>query len=164
MSCLNSLNNPVVFIPTAALIVLVLLVWVSFRPGAKDSEPNINFTLSNIWTYVAILFALVATAIFIFTNTCSWAKFFLILSFLMTLLNIFIWFVTALIYAFITGGKQLTSVTQQSCWRQKWPWTAFWLIALDGLTILRNWCLQSLLHWVWDSSTCSIDYQWDLRS
>ena len=117
ISCLNLLERPDVFIPTAALLALVLLVWVelhvlgggernarvhvncgrggrNFNVHVHDGREgrNINWFCGVAWAYLGILSALTAVALFINNPTSACAKGFLILSFFMTGINIFILF------------------------------------------------------------------------
>jgi len=93
VGCLNLLNRPEVFIPTAALIVLVLLVWAQlYASGRASNQPkNFNWIAGLVWTYLAMLFALVAVALFVIGGgAASCARGFLVLSFLVTIFNILI--------------------------------------------------------------------------
>jgi hypothetical protein len=88
--CLNSLNDPVVFIPTAALLALVLMVLTQLHAGGRAN--NVNLVCGRAWIYLALLSALIAVAFFVHDNTSACAKGFLILSFFMTGIEIFILF------------------------------------------------------------------------
>jgi hypothetical protein len=94
INCFNLLGQPEVFIPTAALLALVLLVWVQLHVHGKEKEEerDVNWFCGVAWAYLAILSALTAVALFICEiSTC--ARGFLILAFFMTGINIIIVFV-----------------------------------------------------------------------
>ena len=91
-TCLNLLGEANVFIPTAALLALVLLVWVQLHVHG-GGERDVNWFCGVAWAYLAILFALIAVAIFVHGNTSACAKGFLVLAFFMTVTNIVIVFV-----------------------------------------------------------------------
>jgi hypothetical protein len=110
INCLNLLDKAEVFIPTAALLALVLLVWTQLqvwgqeregerqeREGERQEregerrERNFNPICGRAWAYLAILFALTAVALFI-CNISAYDKGFLVLAFLMTVVIILITF------------------------------------------------------------------------
>jgi hypothetical protein len=134
-ACLNLLNRPEVFIPTAALLALVLLVWVQLHIHGKGPR-SVNWICGVAWAYLAILSALTAVALFIHNPTSTCAKGFLILAFFMTGINIITLFV--LNVADLLWGlsrmpnKSLFGESAKSkCWGLAWLATFFGLLLVS---------------------------------
>ena len=132
-NCLNILNEPTVFVSTAALIVIVLLVWAQLQAGGRTSDQdkragNINWVCGFAWTYLAILFALIAVAIFVYDKTCQLSKGFLMLAFLMTCINISISLALSIADIFKPSGECLEGKSSR-----KKIWSVGWLAGLVGL-------------------------------
>ena len=130
--CLNSLEKDVVFIPIAALLALVLLVWVQLHVHGKVPG-SVNWVCGVSWAYLAILFALIAVALFICNPTSTCAKGFLILAFFMTGMNVAFLFGQNIVRLF--GDLSEESFGQSlfgECGRSKW-WILFWAFLLIGL-------------------------------
>jgi hypothetical protein len=137
--CLNLLEKPEVFLPAAALLALVLLVWaqLSVPRERKDLDRDFNLVCGFVWTYLAILFALVAVAIFINDKTNDYAKGFLILSFFMAVTNLLIGIVTTFIKLLLNikrGRNMSGSLTKLRGQCVKIFWLViFWCFLLIGL-------------------------------
>lgn len=136
-NCLNVLDTPEVFILVATLLVLVLLVWAQLsKPKEnKDLDKDFNLVCGFAWTYLAIFFALIAVALFICEiNTC--ANGFLVLSFLMTIVNVLIAVVTIpmkVILNIISNRRPSESLTKLDKWWEKTIWLIiFWIFLLVG--------------------------------
>ena len=155
-ACLDGLENPTVFVSTAALIVIVLLVWAQLQAGGRTNDRNkrdrnVNYVCGFAWTYLAILFALIAVAIFVYDKTCPWGKGFLILSFLMTCINIFISLAQSIARIFKPSGECLGEKSS----REK-IWSVGWLAGLVGLALISfslayrsEWCNVLFLTLFW---------------
>ncbi len=144
--CLNILDRPEVFIPVAALIVIVLLVWaqLSARGKTEDLYKDVNLVLGFVWTYFAIFIALIAVAVFILTNGSldginPWPKFLLVLSFLMTMANVIVSFGLTL-YRLLGKDSFIRSPTEglneEEKHSVKRDFTIYWISVLVGLVLV----------------------------
>jgi len=131
-TCLNLLGETFVFIPTVALLALVLLNWLQFHLRGREEGRNVNWVCGVSWAFLALLFALTAVALFICEmSTC--AKGFLILAFFMTGINIAFIFGQNIVRLF--GDLSEESFGQSlfgECGKSKW-WILFWVFLLIGL-------------------------------
>ncbi len=138
--CLNSLEKDIVFIPIAALLALVLLVWVQLHVRGGREERNVNWYCGVAWAYLAILFALFAVALFVLDNASACAKGFLILAFFMTGMNIFVLFVLNIFQLRIFSGGEcpenppVTSFVGGCSCRKSF--SLIWLATLAGLILI----------------------------
>jgi hypothetical protein len=132
-NCLNFLAEPSVFITTATLLVIVLLVWAQLyaRGEARKQERNVNWIIGLAWTYGAMLFALTAVAALPFN--VNLAKGFLVLSFLMTVFSILSAVFRTLMLIFVPEGSIVD--TGNTCC-EKIKWSICWALLLVGLGIL----------------------------
>jgi hypothetical protein len=152
-ACLNLLGQPVVFIPIAALLALILLVWAQLhmRGGGKRS---VNWTCGVTWAFLALLSALIAVAIFVPSNTSDCAKGFLMLAFFMAVVNVVIIVVLEIADLFWDlSSRPNHSLLAESAGNQCWAFV--WLALLFGLGFISfsvanelTCLLWNLLFWI----------------
>lgn len=133
-NCLNFLAEPDVFITTATLLVIVLLVRVQLYSSgkAREQDKNVNWIIGLAWTYGAMLSALIAVVLF-FASDINWAKGFLALSFLMTVASILMAVFRTLMLIFVPEGSIVD--TGDTCC-EKIKWSVCWALLLSGLVII----------------------------
>jgi hypothetical protein len=130
--CLNVLESPEVFLLAATLLALVLLVWAQlYASGQASKQPkNVHWVMGLFWTYLAMFFALAAVAaLSLNANVC--AKGFLVLSFLMTAVNILLALLLSFTLIWRPPEESLVGKSAQNkCW------VFAWLALLFGLALI----------------------------
>jgi hypothetical protein len=156
-NCLNILDNAVVFLAAASLIVIVLLVWAQLygRHGnILEQARNVNWITGLVWTYAAMLFALIAVGIFVPAKSLnndgyiSLAKGFLTLAFLMTGVNMAIAILVngaAIFKPSIASSESLVGNAERKCWVI--PWVLCW-VGLGFISFYLAGRLQCIW-WLW---------------
>ncbi len=84
--CMNVLKDPVIFLPSTALIAIILLVWAQLSAGGKERK-SFTLYLGFAWIHWAIFFSLLAFGLHVF-KSYEYAIGFLGLAFLMAIAHV----------------------------------------------------------------------------
>jgi len=155
--CLNILRESVIFLPSTALIVIILLVWAQLQAGtprfsgnklAEDKRYTFTLLLGSAFIYVAILSALVAFALHVFRREDCAIGFFG-LAFLIAVSHIFI----AIVRTFIMiKNPKYKGVEAEpgSCKRKKlWIATSIGVAGLGILSFSLAYGYLITFWWIW---------------
>ena len=140
-TCMNVLYRSDIFLPSTALIVVILLVWAQLQASGarvgsnKADEDKFTLHLGSAWIYLAILFALVAFALVAVQELYKCAIGFLGLSFLMMAASVGLAFVRTLLKLIfnLPGDESLYNLLfNEGKGRGKWLQISAMLIAVLG--------------------------------
>ena len=141
-ACLNVLYDPKIFLPSAALIIVVLALWAQLSARGQNGG-SFTLYLGFVWIYLAIFFALLAFGLHVLEFKRCAVGFFG-LSFLMTIVHVlFSTLRKLLILIMHPPRRRFVQETALSVGTNYQKWLLFWAMvgAVAGLALVSFWAV-----------------------